>query len=452
MSTVKVNVMEVVDNGKFNRFHLGLLLSCCLIITFDMFDLVIYSSVLPILMAEWSMSPVQAGAIGSYGPLGMMIGAIVFGIFANKIGRKNGLIISVILFSIFTFACAFVTGPTSFGLFRFIAGVGIGGVMPNLLSLLTDYSPKHLRNQMVSIVMICFPIGGILAALAGIYLIPDLGWKSVYWISIIPLLLIPFLMKYLHDSPSMLVVKGKVAELCVALKKVNPNVTVTPDMEFEIDSQKGQVGSPVMALFKNKRALGTIMIWIAFFMCLLMINGINIWLPNLMISVGYALSSSLSFMIVLNIGAIIGTLILGNLADKFGAKKVLVPMFVMAAISLILLGFKTNIVLLYIFVAIAGACTTGAQSIAYSFVTQYYPSLMRSTAVGLASGIGRIGAIIGPTFGGILIQMNLSVQMNFLSFAIPGLIAAIAFAFVPMKIADFKGSKESKEKLVEEIA
>lgn len=452
MSTVKVNVIEVVDEGKFNRFHLGLLFFCCVIITFDMFDLVIYSSVLPILMTEWSMSPVQAGAIGSYGPLGMLIGAIVFGLFANKVGRKNGLIICILLFSTFSFACAFVTGPTYFGLFRLIAGIGIGGVMPNLLSLLTDYSPKHIRNQMVSIVMICFPIGGILAALVGIYFIPDLGWKSVYWISSVLLLLIPLMVKYLHDSPSMLLVKGKVAELCVALKKVNPNITVTPDMEFEIDVTKEEAGSPIMALFKNKRALGTIMIWIAFFMCLLMVNGINIWLPNLMFSAGYALRSSLSFMLVLNIGAIIGTLILGNLADKFGAKKVLVPMFVMAAISLILLGFKSNIVLLYTFVAIAGACTTGAQNIAYSFVTQYYPSLMRSTAVGFASGIGRIGAIIGPTFGGILIQMNLSIQMNFLAFAIPGLIAAIAFAFVPMKIATSKDSKDIEAKLIEENA
>ena len=143
------------------------------------------------------------------------------------------------------------------------------------------------------------------------------------------------------------------------------------------------------------------MIWIAFFMCLLMINGLTIWLPNLMVNAGYALGSSLKFVVILNVGAIIGTLILGNLADKWGTKKVLVPMFLISAICLSLLGIKTNMVILYLLVGITGACTIGAQNISYSFVSQYYPSFMRATGIGLASAVGRIGAIIGPTFGGI---------------------------------------------------
>ena len=187
----KINITEVVNEGKFNRFHIGLLICCCLIIVFDMFDLVIYGSVIPILMKEWSISPVQAGAIGSYGFFGMMLGAIFFGILADKFGRKSILILSVVLFSIFTFLCAFAPGPTPFSIFRFIAGVGIGGVLPNVIALLTDYAPKHMHNKMVSIVMCCFSVGGILAALIGIYSIPHMGWKSVYWVAALPLLLIP---------------------------------------------------------------------------------------------------------------------------------------------------------------------------------------------------------------------------------------------------------------------
>lgn len=388
----KINITDVVNEGKFNRFHLGLLICCCFIIVFDMFDLVIYSSVIPVIMEEWSISPVQAGAIGSYGIFGMMLGAIFFGILADKFGRKNILILCVILFSIFTFLCAFAPGPSSFSIFRFIAGVGIGGVLPNVIAIITDYSPKHLHNTMVSIVMCSFSVGGILAGLVGIYFIPLLGWQSVYWVAALPLLFIPFMFKYFHDSPAILLVKGRIDELRYVLSKVNDKVSLTPDMEFEIGTEiEKDPSSPVVALFKNNRALGTVMIWIAFFMCLLMINGISTWLPNLMFSAGYALSSSLSFMIVLNIGAIIGTLILGGLADKFGVKKVLVPMFIMAAVSLTLLGFKSNMITLYLLVLIAGACTMGAQNISYAFVSQYYPSLMRSTAIGFASGIGRIG-------------------------------------------------------------
>lgn len=403
-----------------------------------MFDLVIYGSVIPILMKEWSISPVQAGAIGSYGFFGMMLGAIFFGVLADKFGRKNILILSVVLFSIFTFLCAFAPGPTPFSIFRFIAGVGIGGVLPNVIALLTDYSPKHLHNTMVSIVMCAFSVGGILAGLIGIYFIPLMGWTSVYWVAAIPLLLIPFMVRYFHDSPAMLLVKGRTKELHFVLSKVNDKVSLTTDTEFVTTTGKEDLGSPVLALFRNNRALGTLMIWIAFFMCLLMINGVSTWLPNLMFSAGYPLGSSLSFMIVLNVGAIIGTLVLGGLADKFGVKKVLVPMFIMSAVSLTLLGFKNNMVILYLLVFITGACTMGAQNISYSFVSQYYPSLMRSTAIGFASGIGRIGGIIGPTFGGILVSLNLSAQMNFLSFAIPGIIAALAFSFVPLKYGNNK--------------
>ncbi|NYE08279.1 AAHS family benzoate transporter-like MFS transporter [Bacillus niacini] len=434
----KINITDVVNEGKFNRFHVGLLICCCLIIVFDMFDLVIYGSVIPILMKEWSISPVQAGAIGSYGFFGMMLGAIFFGVLADKFGRKNILILSVVLFSIFTFLCAFAPGPTPFSFFRFIAGVGIGGVLPNVIALLTDYSPKHLHNTMVSIVMCAFSVGGILAGLIGIYFIPLMGWTSVYWVAAIPLLLIPFMVRYFHDSPAMLLVKGRTKELHIVLSKVNDKVSLTTDTEFVTTTGKEDPGSPVLALFRNNHALGTLMIWIAFFMCLLMINGVSTWLPNLMFSAGYPLGSSLSFMIVLNVGAIIGTLVLGGLADKFGVKKVLVPMFIMSAVSLTLLGFKNNMVILYLLVFITGACTMGAQNISYSFVSQYYPSLMRSTAIGFASGIGRIGGIIGPTFGGILVSLNLSAQMNFLSFAIPGIIAALAFSFVPLKYGNNK--------------
>lgn len=439
----KINITDVVNEGKFNRFHLGLLICCCFIIVFDMFDLVIYGSVIPILMKEWSISPVQAGTIGSYGFFGMMLGAIFFGVLADKFGRKNILILSVILFSIFTFLCTFAPGPLSFSIYRFIAGVGIGGVLPNVIAIMTDYTPKHLHNRMVSIVMCAFSVGGILAGLVGIYFIPHMGWKSVYWVAAIPLLLIPFMVKYFHDSPAMLFVKGRIDELRLVLTKVNDKVSIPPNMEFVISTEtEKEPSSPVIALFNNNRALGTVMIWIAFFMCLLMINGISTWLPNLMFRAGYALSSSLSFMIVLNIGAIVGTLILGGLADKFGVKKVLVPMFIMAAISLTLLGFKNNMFILYLLVFITGACTMGAQNISYSFVSQYYPSLMRSTAIGFASGIGRIGGIIGPTFGGFLVALNLSAQMNFLSFAIPGIIAAIAFSFVPLKHSYQRKSKK----------
>jgi MFS transporter, AAHS family, benzoate transport protein len=428
----KVNVPDIISESKFNRFHFWLLFWSCFIISFDMYDLVIYGSVLPVLMEEWSLSPVQAGAIGSYGFIGMMIGAILFGIVADKFGRKNVLIASVVLFSAATALCGFAPGPTIFSILRFFSGLGIGGVVPNVIALLTDYAPKKMRNMMVSIALCCFPIGGILAAFVAMQLIPVWGWEGVYWIGGIPLLMIPFMVKHLHDSPAILLLKGRIDDLRLVLSKINGQLSFAKHTEFEIAEEKGESGSPVAALFQNKRTLGTLMIWVAFFMCLLMVNGLTTWLPKLMVQSGYALNSSLTFMVVLNVGSIIGTLYLGSLADKYGSKKVLVPMFFISAISLSLLGFGNNMILLYLLIAITGACTVGAQNISYAFTSQYYPSYMRSTAIGLASGVGRIGAIVGPTFGGILLEFNISVQMSFIAFAIPGIIAAAAFALVPL--------------------
>ncbi|MFD1210432.1 MFS transporter [Arthrobacter sp. GCM10027362] len=321
-------------------------------------------------------------------------------------------------------------GPVLFSVLRALGGLGIGGILPSVIAMLTDYAPKNRANTMVAIAMCFFSVGGILAACVSLLLLPAFGWQSVYRVAALPLPFLPFMAKYFLDSPAALLEKGRLDDLRSALARVNGQAELPAAVAFTAPREK-EPGSPVGALFKNRRALGTLMTWIAFFMCLLMVNGLTTWLPKLMVEAGYALGSSLTFMIVLNVGAIVGTLVLGRLADTWGVKRVLIPMFVIAAVSLTLLGFGSNMAVLLLLVAVTGACTMGAQNISYAFVSQYYPSFMRSTAIGLASGVGRMGAIVGPTFGGVLLTLSLPVRMNFLFFAIPGVIAALAFLFVP---------------------
>lgn len=426
-----INIKSFIDEAGFNRFQAGMLFWSCFIITFDMYDLVVYGSVLPVLMKQWALGPVEAGAIGSYGPVGMMVGAILFGMMADRFGRRKVLTASIILFSAATALSGFAPGPAEFSILRAIGGLGIGGILPSIIAMLTDYAPRKRANTLVAVVMCFFSVGGILAAFIAMMLVPAFGWQSVYWVAAVPLLFLPLMRKYFLDSPSVLLQKGKIGELRAALTKIDGQAAFPTAADFT-GIQEKEAGSPVSALFKNRRALGTLMIWIAFFMCLLMVNGLTTWLPKLMVDAGYALNSSLTFTIVLNVGAIVGTLVLGRLADAWGVKRVLIPMFVIAAVSLTLLGFGNNMAILLALVAITGACTMGAQNISYAFVSQYYPSFMRSTAIGLASGVGRMGAIVGPTFGGILLTLKLPVEMNFLFFAIPGVIAALAFLFVPL--------------------
>jgi len=172
------------------------------------------------------------------------------------------------------------------------------------------------------------------------------------------------------------------------------------------------------------------MLWVAFFMCLLMIYGMNTWLPGLMEAAGYPLGSSIFFLLVLNLGAIVGAIFGGRIADKFSPKRVLIGFFLAAAVSISLLGFEASMFILYVLVAIAGAATIGTQIIANAFTTQYYPSEIRSSGIGWALGIGRLGAIVGPLMGGVLLTLNLPIYQNFIAFAIPGLLGAIAMLLV----------------------
>lgn len=436
-----INSTEVIANSKFNRFHLGLLLWSFLIILFDRYDLVVYGTVVPSLIEEWNLSSVEAGAIGTYGLFGMMFGAIFFGTLADRIGRKNVIAITLVLFSLFTFLCGFAETPTTFSTFRFLAGLGLGGIMPNVIALLTDYAPKTMRSMIVSIVLCGYSVGGILAPLIGIFIMPTFGWESIFWFAGVPLLFLPIMYKQLPETASYLIRTGKKEKLIATLAKVSPESHFSQNDEV-LDLKIQETKVPILGLFKENRAFSTVMFWAAFFSCLLMVYGLNTWLPKLMMEAGYGLNSSLGFLIALQGGAIIGTLIIGRLCDKYGSKKMLVPMYASGAVTLTLLGFGGNTLVIYLLVAIAGAATIGAQNIVQAFVSQYYPPFIRSTALGMASGVGRTGGMLGPLLGGFLLSVSLPIHLNFIAFAIPGLIAAAALSMVPLKNA-FKNENDA---------
>jgi len=186
----------------------------------------------------------------------------------------------------------------------------------------------------------------------------------------------------------------------------------------------------VLQLFREGRALSTLMLWVAFFCCLLMVYALNSWLPKLMASAGYGLGSSLMFLLVLNFGAIFGAVGGGWLGDKFNLQRVLVVFFAIASVSISLLGFNSPGWMLYSLIAIAGATTIGSQILLYAMGAQFYALAIRSTGLGWASGVGRSGAIVGPILGGALFGIGLPLHYNFMAFAVPGAVAALAMCFV----------------------
>ncbi|WP_180162657.1 MFS transporter [Acinetobacter sp. YH12069] len=433
MQNQKININTLVDEAKFTPFHWGVLIWCLLIIIFDGYDLVIYGVALPLLMQEWSLSAVQAGLLASTALFGMMFGAMCFGTLSDKIGRKKTIMICVGIFSGFTFCGAFASTPVEFGVLRFLAGLGIGGVMPNVVALMTEYAPKRIRSTLVALMFSGYAIGGMASALLGAWLVPVYGWKIMFYIAIIPCLALPVIWKFLPESLMYLTSKHQTDTTRTIVSKIAPEQVLTTDTQFVLNEVSEEDKAPLKALFQQGRSFSTFMFWIAFFMCLLMVYALGSWLPKLMIQAGYSLGASMIFLFALNIGGMVGAIGGGAFADRFHIKKVLSIMFMCGALALILLGFNSPQMVLYTLIAVAGAATIGSQILLYTFVAQYYPTTVRSTGMGWASGIGRIGAIVGPVLTGALLTMNLPHQMNFLVIAIPGVIAALAIFMVNLQ-------------------
>ena len=417
----KINVSRLIAGSKFNAFHWIFFLCCVSVVTVDGYDLVVYGTTIPVLMKTWAIGPSYAGLIGSYALIGAISGALVFGPLADKIGRRKVIAICTAMFSLAMATCGLCNNPVIFGLFRFLAGLGVGGALPNMAALVTEWTPLNKRSVLVSAVYNGMQVGGIAAAAIGMWLLPVYGWRSVYFCGGVSLLFVPFLLKLVPETPALLVARKRNRELAAALKRVRPEISIPEDAEFEADG-KAVTKLPLAQVFQDHRGFSTVMFWCIYFCTLFGIYGLNIWLPKLMMEAGYALGSSLRFLLTLNLGSIIGNMIAAAIADRFGARRTVMFMYLLGFASVASLSLKTNPYTLTLLVALAGTCTMGVHNILQAYVSVYYPPAVRSTGLGFAFGVGRVGSILGPTLGGLMLSRHFTLFQCFLGFAIPSLI------------------------------
>lgn len=426
----QIDVHQLSDEARLNGFHGKVLLWCALIIIFDGYDLAVAGIALPSIMKEMGVTAQNAGFMVSSALFGMMFGAIFLGTIADKIGRRKAIAICIFLFSVFTAAAGFTNNPYTFSAMRFLAGLGIGGVMPNLVAQMTEYSPKKIRSTMVTLMFSGYAVGGMLAALLGKGLIESYGWASVFLAAGLPVLLIPFILKSMPESMPFLIKENRLDELKKIVSQMSPDYRPQADDGFALPSADKAQSAPVGKLFQDNRGFSTVMFWVTFFMCLFMVYALSSWLTKLMAGAGYSLGSALTFVLVLNFGAMIGAVGGGWLADRFHIKYVLVGMYALAAVSITLLGFKVPTELLFLLVGLTGASTIGTQIVTYAYAGQFYPMAIRSTGIGWASGVGRSGAILAPIVIGTLVGMSLPLEQNFMAIAIPAVIAMIAASMI----------------------
>lgn len=439
-----VNIYALTGDSKFNRFHGRILFWCVLILIIDGYDLAVVGAALPAIMQDMNVDPTSAGIMAGSALLGTMLGAIFLGTLADRIGRPRMIAVCVALFSIFTAVAGLTNDPVSFSIARFVAGLGIGGVLPVCTAQMGEYSPLKLRTRLITLVFAGYSVGGILVALTAKQLIESYGWQWVFYVAGLPVLLIPFILKSMPQSIGYLLRNGRQEELREIVRKIEPGRTVDDTLVVtgNVAVQNTQE-TPVRDLFKQGRGFSTVMIWTAFMTGLFMVYSLNSWLTKLMAMAGFSLGSALNFVIVFNLGSIAGAMFGGWLSDKLNIKHVLVCFYITGAIALTLLGYTRDTTALFAVVFLVGASTLGTQLLAYAYAGDFYPSEIRSTGVGFASGVGRIGAIVAPVLIGWLVSLSLPLQQNFMAISLAGLIGALAVTLINQSRAQSTHEKKA---------
>ncbi|MFF0588258.1 MFS transporter [Streptomyces sp. NPDC003781] len=389
---------------------------CWLAVLFDGLDMFIYGSVLPHMLQEKALGITsgQAGDLGSYATFGMLVGALAAGTVADRIGRKKLMVSCVALFSLASGLCAIAGSVGVFGLGRTLAGVGLGGLLPTAISMVSDYAPRGRAAITIGLLMTAHHAGGILSAYVALWIVEPLGWRSAFWVCVVPLLFVPVLLKFLPESLSFLVAQGRTEEARALAGR------------YDVELPAAPAGRPATArwealanLFRGREWIQTLLYWLASFGGLLLVYGVATWLPTLMRSEGYELGSALTFVVLFNLGGIVGMLVAGRASDRFGAPRISAIWFALTACGVFLLSVHMPLALTFAVVFLTGVFLNSAQTMIYATVSIGSAPANRATAVGWTSGMGRFGAVFGPWLGGQLLAADKG-DWGFTAFAIAG--------------------------------
>lgn len=415
-----------IDAAPLSRFQWQAIAICLTIGLLDGLDIQLIGVAAPALAQDWGLQPKDLGPVFMAAPAGMIVGALGLGPLADRFGRKWLIITATFLFGLLTLATARVTSLPELTLLRFITGIGLGGVLPNLIALVNEYSPKRRRGTITAVAFCGLPLGSMLGGLLARWAIPSFGWPSLFYVGgTIPLIIAAAAIFWLPESIRYLMLDA-VNQPAVAklLKRIAPNQALSAEIGSGVAASLQHKSSP-LDLFGPQRTATTLLLIMSIGMNMFMLYFFLNWIPTLMHIAGMTAANALWSSVLINLGGTLGAFSWGVLMDKFGNFRAMSFAGVAAAAAILLVGFgneSKSVLLPALFVT--GFCVLGAQIGAYSLIASVYPTKIRSTGVGTVLGIGRLGSVIGPMAGGEMLTLGWPIPLIFAAVAVPGLISA----------------------------
>src|SRR5690242_10339095 len=430
---LKSPVEEALENQPFGALQLRVVLLCAFVQAFDGFDLGTIGMAAPSLIKLWGVAPKDFTIAFVMSSVGILVGALASGPLGDRFGRKPLLIISTAFIGIFSVASAFTWSVDSITAMRFLTGIGIGGAMPATVALTADYSPLSRRGTLLMLMFCGNTIGGFLGGQLVAQILPIFGWQSIFLAGgIPPLVLLVILLVWLPESPRFLIAHRPDTPATQDILRqvgVSPQAAATKLVDVA-------TSDPVRQLFAGGLALTTVLVWVVFFANLLNLYLFSYWMPTVLNLSGLKPESAVFYASMFPLGGILSCALLGPMIDRFGAPKVLAASFASGVIFVLGVGLA-SLPAPFIGIPIfgAGAAIIGSQLGANAMVAGLYPARIRSTGIGWALGIGRVGAIVGPVVGGTLLGFGLPPKQIFLCACVPALVAATCTFLLTMKAA-----------------
>ncbi len=379
---------------------------------FDAMDVGMLSFIIAALSVEWDLTAEQMGWIGSIQSIGMAVGALIFGLMADRIGRKNVFILTLLLFSIGSGISAFATSITIFLILRFFIGMGLGGELPVASTLVSESVPAEKRGQTVVLLESFWAAGWLIAAVISYFIIPKFGWQTALLISATPALYALYLRVGLPDSPRFEAIK---------------------------DKEKISAFQSIANLWTNEYRRRTTMLWIVWFCVVFSYYGMFLWLPSVMVLKGFSLIKSFGYVLIMTLAQLPGYFTAAWCIERFGRKFVLAVYLIGTAISAFLFGNAESTALLITSGILLSFFNLGAWGGLYAYTPEQYPTIIRGTGSGSAAAFGRIGGVLGPLLVGYLVAQETPISTIFTIFCISVFIAAFAVIFL---------GKETKNKVL----